>query len=1169
MKKALLFLTSMLVGATAFAQSFTAEWPKNTTPEFKTFAVEDTIYLWNVGTGGFYINHQGGDAWPTYRTHASVNDTVGTKVIFTRTNPDKNQKEDWTDMPDAYLLVSYVTKFSSYHCTFASDGTDGRVYTDNNGNVNRYWTIQSTSGNYFKIVGDVENNSNAAGLSLGAQNTAWGKLVFHSGSSLIDDDFSDEWAAVSKEAYEAWYSGEERKNIVACYKAAEALKEEILKAQEKGHTAASLADYYAVYNNLNSTAEELAAAKMAVWEIWRWDEIKDVFDPKNITVGEKNDISDVFDNNNFDNENTDGWDLNYEIGTDVQNLGYQGATHTNTYKDADGQDVTSTISKFIEAWRDAANPLGNGSITQSIPNMPQGKYVLSVDANAQHQDSGKDVDNVQLFAQASSTGAEYYTAISTPNDFPRHFEFTFIHTGGSMTMGLRTVNRENATNPANWIAMDNLELYYYGDEGITPEQLALQQLVDELAEKQNPEEIDEVTANAAKKTAYTTAFATADDILENGGDYVQATTDLQAAYDALVASIEDYKTFATFLENADERVSEFEGTAYAESVGTPLEEKVGIWHDAYDDEEYDKEDIDKLEELLAKEVTDRFPAELTAGDDLTPFIANANFNNSFFGWSYTDNQPAWGGRTEYKTDDPDTPTDNTVNTLDETPITSGCAEVYQKKFSLFQAYKGLPAGVYQLRAQMFERDDDKKGIETYLYAVVGGKEQSTKSPYQTDYATEEKLYDNGNEKGEWPTDATTEDGMYVPHSMIGAAYHFAHTTEGNDLPDYTTTLNFVLNEKSDVEFGVKNTSGGDWVIFDNFQLIYLGEDLSAYLQPVEAKLAELEAYITENEDNVGNDVKDNLAKLQADILKLQTKEDCATFTTTIEEAFAYAKKSVELYPQAEDLIGQLETAKDEDDANQTAAEEAGTYLESISENVGERELTVAELEAVVQQCKILLTALKLPEDFTTASDEKGIDVTNLIVNPSFETGDLNGWTWNTQASGDTGAKSSSDATYAIDNADGSYVFNTWHGSLPEGGFWVSQTINQLPAGTYKLEALLAADKNSVITLSVNDAEGDFKMENPKETGTDEEIIFKLEAISDIEIKATSQTWFKADNFRLTYFGTNSEKNPTEVEEINVPVIANGQAPMFNLAGQQVGKGYKGFVISKGKKFYNR
>lgn len=1179
----------MLVGVAAFAQEFTVVWPSSPVPEFMDFAAEQECYLWNVGAGGFYINHQGSGG-PYWGTRATVNTSLGTKVKFTQTNPGGTDETGAFEVePNAYLFVSYVTSKNANMCTFA-DAWDG-VWTDNNTNPNRYFDIVP-SGGYIKIQPNVElQDGKASGMFLGVRGEDPNMLIYlydkTPGRISETEPFYDKWAAVSTDAYDAWYAarnGEEGQKVYACYVASESLKAEILTAQEKGVFASRLADYYAVYNNLESTVEELNAAKQAVWEIWRWDEIKNLFDESNITVGEANDVSDAFINNDFDEgdatnmaaKNTRGWDITFQSGVNAENIGYNynmgtvEITHPvtgekvqgliNTYELPEGGEETAFLSKFIEAWRPAANPLGEGSITQTIPNLPKGKYVLAVDANACNQDNGNDVDNVQLFARASLTGQEYYTTVSTPdaNNRPLHFEFNFIHAGGSMTLGFRVTDKEKATNPANWIAMDNLKLYFYGDEGMDPDQYQLGLLIEDLKAKQDPDDLEEVKAYAGAKGDYETALETAEDVYENGGEFVKAHEDLQAAYNALVASIADYKNFASFLELADERVLDFEGTAFETSVGGPLSDQVGLWYDAYDDEEYTKETIDGLASALANFVAELFPATLEKDDDLTAFIANANFDRGFYGWTSTGATPAWGG-TIMEKDGEGNVTYKTNNTVEGSePIESGCAEVFQKEFSMSQTYKGLPAGVYQLRAQMFERDDDKKGVASYLYAKVGDEEQKQAAPLIDDYATAEKLCIvlNGESAEAWGTDveSASGSGLYIPNTMEGSNFHFAHTTEGNELPDYTVTLNIVLEEASDVEFGVKNTSGGDWVIFDNFQLIYLGEDLSVYLIPVNNKLDELEAVVTENEDNVGVDVKDNYVLLVEGVADLQTKEECTAYIRTIEEAISYAKQSVQLYADAEDIVSKVETAMDEADANASAADDAKTYLEDYSDLLSNRELSVAQLEEVIAQCKVFLTAIMLPEEFDSATDENGIDITKLIVNPSFEE-NMAGWT----NSGTIAAWEQTNNLF--DNQQGGIYCECYH---KNGTIDVNQTIDALPAGTYELNVAISSQATDC-KLYASDAAFDV----PANVSGRYSVFFDLEETSDVTFGVSwtdnGGFWNALDDFKLTYYGTESKK--VEVEEISVPV-ANEDAPLYNLAGQRVGKNYKGFVVKKGQTFYN-
>ena len=150
-----------------------------------------------------------------------------------------------------------------------------------------------------------------------------------------------------------------------------------------------------------------------------------------------------------------------------------------------------------------------------------------------------------------------------------------------------------------------------------------------------------------------------------------------------------------------------------------------------------------------------------------------------------------------------------------------------------------------------------------------------------------------------------------------------------------------------------------------------------------------------------------------------------------------------------------------------------------------------------------------------ALDGETLDVTGLIANPSFEAGNTNGWSVASGAS-DTGAKLNSNPTYTMEGADGLYVFNTWNGSTHNGGYYVQQALDNLPAGWYELTAALASDENKVITLTAGDASGDYTAID-KEIAEDKTVATKLlPGSSSLLIKASSSSWFKADNFRLTY-----------------------------------------------------
>ena len=160
------------------------------------------------------------------------------------------------------------------------------------------------------------------------------------------------------------------------------------------------------------------------------------------------------------------------------------------------------------------------------------------------------------------------------------------------------------------------------------------------------------------------------------------------------------------------------------------------------------------------------------------------------------------------------------------------------------------------------------------------------------------------------------------------------------------------------------------------------------------------------------------------------------------------------------------------------------------------------------------------------------DVTDLfITNPSFESGDTNGW--NVGSSSDTGVRATNNDTYKMSNSDGAWLFNTWWQGIP-----ITQNLGVLPAGTYELSAIVASD-GATIYMTVNDDHSTFVETNAGEAGDgktithlftldeDAEVVIGIVGGSDGEAGAhkdyteNGYWWYKVDNFKLTYW-TNDE-----------------------------------------------
>ena len=188
--------------------------------------------------------------------------------------------------------------------------------------------------------------------------------------------------------------------------------------------------------------------------------------------------------------------------------------------------------------------------------------------------------------------------------------------------------------------------------------------------------------------------------------------------------------------------------------------------------------------------------------------------------------------------------------------------------------------------------------------------------------------------------------------------------------------------------------------------------------------------------------------------------------------------------------------------------------EALTTAISDANTIISNESATQAEVDEQVTALNSAIESALASIPSGMDVTSMFVdNPSFETGSLSPWTAN--SANDTGVKANSSATYKINNADGNYVFNTWGGSAAK---YVKQTLTELPEGYYKVTALVASDAGKVITVyaggktvaAAASAEG-------KSVGVDYSTPKVYFSDGTLEIGATSTDWYKADNFRLTYY----------------------------------------------------
>ncbi len=823
MKKILLLATTAMLSMSANAQ-WTAPVAKSL-PLGDVVAQGQKVRLLNVEYGAFL---GGANAWGTQTSLI----TPGLDYVIEQSEDGVNYK----------LLTSSGAKSGKY---LFRDNESGCFIDMGSQNRGFNWTIttSATGSGYYTIQSPIDD-ANYGEEAYGDASTrffGWNgdkNIVYANVSSdpelNIDLDGNAlpcgiEWAIMSIEEAEAY--AEE----VKPYQAAMDLKKVIDEAKADYPTV-DCSKAEAVYNNTNSTVEELEAAKKLVSNAIAAVHTAEVLD--GASADNPIDGTELITNADFSTGDISGWECTFVSGTTANNVGYQGASYTGLpWNDEEtGEGGTAFFEKFIEAWANNVNEMkrdgktfatvGDAKLCQTIYGLPAGKYKLSADVMATQQwdKSQNPVTGVQIYALAGTI--DNYEEAATDENIPQHVVLTFIHSGGDVELGLRT-----QSTTANWIGADNFKLMYYGGIDENPYKAILDDLVSSMEAKYP--DMDEVLANNEVKTTFATALENAQNAASDEGDeyYQNLQAELEAAAKALTASVNAYASGSKGIEEAEEKARSF-GDEWAELSGE-IFDKTGEWKNELAAGELADEDAATIAERLSTLIANYVSENCTPGTDVTILLNNPGFSKDFNGWTMGGAGVVW--QDNYGNGENIAPAAENM----EAPLREdGLAEKWHAKFTMTQVIKNMPRGLYTLSCQGFNRHDDgEDNAAAELYAILpDGSIQTAPFADIDDYATEESLFDNtaGNDADPtnyWRSDAE-RNGKWAPNSMTGAAWHFMNKSDGENY-DYVSKFNIVMTEAGDLTVGARCEYEHQWVIFDNFRIVYQGNGPEVYAGPIQ------------------------------------------------------------------------------------------------------------------------------------------------------------------------------------------------------------------------------------------------------------------------------------------------------------------------------------------------
>lgn len=159
----------------------------------------------------------------------------------------------------------------------------------------------------------------------------------------------------------------------------------------------------------------------------------------------------------------------------------------------------------------------------------------------------------------------------------------------------------------------------------------------------------------------------------------------------------------------------------------------------------------------------------------------------------------------------------------------------------------------------------------------------------------------------------------------------------------------------------------------------------------------------------------------------------------------------------------------------------------------------------------------------------GGDLTGAIINPSFETGNLTGWT--TAGGGwDVGVQPNSNATFTTNGCDGAYLFNSYGGDNDHTAH-IEQTIKGVPNGLYELKVKVTSFEDRYVYITGNGYHARVATSQGKGMFHEATLYFLVEdgsakigavggnkggGATFVHYWPDQGCFFKADNFRLKY-----------------------------------------------------
>lgn len=947
------------------------------------------------GTDTVAIKNILADKWLTkgnaYGTQTSLGDSGLGFVIVPNKGDDGQPNGTYSFCNDK---SGKFGAFSSKIFVNSVDENGGNSYVDynNQGIEKTYWKV-TPNGDTFKFQANeypetyAGYNPNDTGLD--------GK-----GESAKDGQFRPALTA------DASYGLEWKAYPYTYFYRLEKLKEQINSAIDEGLDVSAVE---AIYNNPNAAYWQLKEASRMITDARRNKAMAEATaeSPVNITEYAPDANCDALTGWTFECE----YDKDGNVGSGGHGTNWQIQSAKKTA--SDGYQTEKFIERWVHGNSDpvtntevaGAGRLSDGVLSQTLHKLPAGGYKVTCYAMATQQSKGDDfkVEGVSVFADTKSTPNSQ--TVATKAGVPQKYEFLLdVKEGEDLTIGFKL---DNCT--ANWVFVDNFQIEYCGPSFKAMNLNDVQKAAEDL------------DAKLAGINACPTYTGKAAEFIESARAMtVDGTSDedinvMKKNLADIAAKIEKSSALYAELETLNATIGEF---LAEDPAGDEFEDFMELYDDCGNGDgaealmstwSLDNEELTTYMANLKVKLENAQNASIKPGDDITRKIVNPSFDNGKEGWTVKEGNP----------------------TFNETY--KNC-EVYQGTFDIYQDITNIPDGVYELSVLAFQRvaengvaskahDNGIEDITAFIYA--NDLETPFTSPYT--YGMKEP---SGGKPADYKYNLNGED-VYIPNSMQGMA---AATTENPEA--YTVTVPMFV-EGGTLRIGVRekrrpsniNNSWGDWAIWDNFRLKYVGskgDALNVVTTPLIAKADGLLA------SNMNAEVRAQLVAAKTALETDATVPGIHALSAAIEAA----NTSIDAYNTLKEAMDNAQTRYDDNEANSTTSETAkGLYNAAVNTAQGIYDngtVADAEIPAAIKALNEGVTKYVINDIIADASEAKPADITKVIANSDFATMSSTGW----------------------NVIDGTMGFQSGN-SVEAGEFYnctfnLQQALVGLPAGMYRL-----------------------------------------------------------------------------------------------------------------------